>query len=354
METLILSVNDIHKIVHKVGIDNLMDETIARLIIAFQQFDRHQTIVPPRDGFNYKDPHTGLIEWMPVLQQKDRVVIKIVGYHPTNPDIRQLPTVLSTVSAYDTDSGHLIGLMDATFLTALRTGAASALASQIMAIPDSKNLGIIGCGAQAVSQLHALSRIFDFERVLIYDIDPTVSNSLAERVACLKLKNLTIQTTPLKELVASADILCTATSVEIGDGPVLDDGRLKSWLHINAVGSDFPGKIELPRSLLKRSFICPDFLAQAIKEGECQQLKPEDIQPELYYLLQHKERYLDIQEKMTVFDSTGWALEDRVAMNMFLDYARDLKLGTLVQLESISADARNPYDFMPLNIHSVK
>ena len=304
METLILSVNDIQTIVQKVGIDNLMDETIASLLEAFQQFDRNQTIVTPRDGFNYQDPHTGLIEWMPVLQHKDRVVIKVVGYHPHNPNNRQLPTVLSTVSAYDTVSGHLIGLMDATFLTALRTGAASALASQIMAIPDSKTLGIIGCGAQAVTQLHALSRIFDFERVLVYDIDPTVSYILSARVACLKLKGLKIQVTPLQELVASADILCTATSVEIGGGSVFEDGQLKSWLHVNAIGSDFPGKIELPRSLLKRSFVCPDFHAQAMKEGECQQLDPQDIQPELYQLIQNKEQYLDIKEKITIFDST--------------------------------------------------
>ena len=345
METLILSVNDTRKIVQKVGLNVLMDETIARLIAAFQQFDQNKTIIPPREGFNYQDPHTGLIEWMPLLNQQDRVVIKVVGYHPTNPNTRQLPTILSTVSAYDTASGHLIGLMDGTFLTALRTGAASAVASQLMAAPTSKILGFIGCGAQAVSQLHALSRIFDFEQVLIYDLDPTVSHSFRERVACLNLKGIEIQVTPLKKLVTLADIFCTATSVDIGDGPVFEDGKLKPWIHINAIGSDFPGKIEIPRSLLKRSFVCPDFRTQAVKEGECQQLHSEDIQLELYELLQKQEQYRQIRYQTTVFDSTGWALEDQVAMNIFLDYATELGVGTLVQLESISSDVRNPYDF---------
>ena len=345
METLILSVNDIRQIVQKVGLNILMDEMISRLIKAFQQFDRQKTIIPPRDGFNYEIPHTGLIEWMPLLHQQDRVVIKVVGYHPTNPSTRQLPTILSTVSAYDTTSGHLIGLMDATFLTALRTGAASAVASQLMASSNSKILGVIGCGAQAVSQLHALSRIFDFERVLIYDIDPAVSNSFEKRVSCLNLKNVEFQVTPLDQLVTLADILCTATSVKIGEGPVFQDSSLKPWIHINAIGSDFPGKTELPQTLLQKSFVCPDFRTQALKEGECQQLNPEDIKLELYELIQKQEEYRELQDQQTVFDSTGWALEDRVAMNIFLDYAQELDVGTFVQLESISADVRNPYDF---------
>ncbi|MGD1805294.1 ornithine cyclodeaminase family protein [Dapis sp. BLCC M126] len=345
METLILSVNDIRKIVQKVGLDMLMDEMIARLIKTFQTFDPNKTIIPPREGFNYENPHTGLIEWMPSLAQKEGVVIKVVGYHPTNPNTRQLPTIVSTVSAYDTTSGHLIGLMDATFITALRTGAASAVASQLMAIPNSKIIGLIGCGAQAVSQLHALSRIFDFEQVLIYDIDSAASNSFETRVSCLNLKNVEVKETPLEKLVTLADILCTATSVKIGEGPVFQDNSLKPWIHINAVGSDFPGKTELPQSLLQKSFVCPDFRTQALKEGECQQLNPEDIKLELYQLIQKQEQYRDIQDRQTVFDSTGWALEDRVAMNIFLDYAQELDVGTLVQLESISADFRNPYDF---------
>ncbi|MGK7886341.1 MAG: ornithine cyclodeaminase family protein [Crocosphaera sp.] len=345
METLILSVNDIRKIVQKVGLDMLMDQTIARLSKTFQQFDHNKTTIPPREGFSYENSHTGLIEWMPLLHQQERVVIKVVGYHPNNPQNRQLPTILSTVSAYDATSGHLMGLMDATFLTALRTGAASAVASQLMAKPDSKILGIIGCGAQAVTQLHALTRIFDFQQVLIYDTDPMITKSFAQRVACLNLTNVEIKTTPLAQLVALADVLCTATSVKVGEGPVFEDESLKPWIHINAIGSDFPGKIEVPKSVLQSSFVCPDFRTQALKEGECQQLEPQDIQLELYQLIKQQEEYRYIRYEKTVFDSTGWALEDQVVMNIFFDYAKELGAGTLVQLESISADTRNPYDF---------
>ncbi len=72
-----------------------------------------------------------------------------------------------------------------------------------------------------------------------------------------------------EHLGAEADIICTATSADSGQGPIFEDLALQPWVHINAVGSDFRGKVELPLSLLKRSFVCPDLRIQAMQEGEC-------------------------------------------------------------------------------------
>ena len=80
--------------------------------------------IPARSGFNYNVPQLGLIEWMPLYQVGSKVTIKIVGYHPKNPKIFGLPTILSSISQYDTITGHLLGLADGVLLTALRTGAA--------------------------------------------------------------------------------------------------------------------------------------------------------------------------------------------------------------------------------------
>ena len=132
-------------------------------------FDKNYNIIPVRDGFEYKIPEIGLVEWMPILKSGKKAIIKVVGYHPTNPALRNLPTVLSTINAYDTTTGHLDWIADATFLTALRTGAASAIASKVLALPYSKTVGLIGCGAQALTQLHAISLIFDIETVMVYD-----------------------------------------------------------------------------------------------------------------------------------------------------------------------------------------
>ncbi|MEO0432448.1 MAG: ornithine cyclodeaminase family protein [Cyanobacteria bacterium J06656_5] len=346
LNTLVLSVEDIRLIVEHVGLDALMDEMIARLTQAFEQFDSTKTVVPVRTGFSYDHPHVGLVEWMPLFEKHRQIVVKAVGYHPQNPSLYSLPTVLSTVSAYDPASGHLVAVIDGTFLTALRTGAASAIATQHLASHSSQILGLIGAGAQAVTQLHGLSRCFDLTQVLIFDSDGAVSQSFSERVACLGLEHLAIRQAEIADIVATADILCTATSVNVDNGPVFPDQDLKPWLHVNAVGADFPGKFEVPLSLLDRSFVCPDFRDQAIREGECQQFKDlTKIGAELSNVVKNPDQYRHHQQQPTVFDSTGFALEDQVAMNMLLDYATELDIGTLVELESAAA-AKNPYSFV--------
>lgn len=347
LQTLLLSVADIRYIASHVGLDMLMDEMTARLTKAFEEFDPARTVVPVRTGFSYALPHLGLVEWMPLFEKHRQIVVKAVGYHPQNPDLYNLPTVLSTVSAYDPTSGHLAAVIDGTFLTALRTGAASAIATRHLASPNSQVLGLIGAGAQAVTQLHGLSRCFDLRQVLIFDSDPTVSQSFAERVECLELSQIEIVQAQVADIVAQADILCTATSVEVDEGPVFPDYSLKPWLHVNAVGADFPGKFEVPLSFLERSLVCPDFRDQAIREGECQQLKDfTKIGAELSDVVKAPEQYRHYQQQCTVFDSTGFALEDQVAMNMLLDYATELQLGTLVELETATAEVKNPYSFV--------
>ena len=101
---------------------------------------------------------------MPIYKKGAEVVIKVVGYHPKNPKNFNLPTILSSISSYDTKTGHLMGIADGVLLTALRTGAASAVASELLAKPESTTLGLIGCGAQSITQLHALSRYSNLKR----------------------------------------------------------------------------------------------------------------------------------------------------------------------------------------------
>ena len=345
MTSRILSLDDVRQIVRKKGVHALMDNMMERLTDAFTHFSEQETSVPARDGFKYTNPTVGLVEWMPTMKIGEKATIKIVGYHPLNPKSNGLPTIISTVSAYDTHSGHLIGMMDATFLTALRTGAASGVATKIMGSPDSKVVGLIGCGAQSVTQLHAISRVFPVEKVMVYDIDPGTKNNFRSRVQFLGLNIQEIQEGSLEELVKSSDIISTATSVGVGEGPVFKDVETKPWLHINAVGSDFPGKVEIPESLLKRSFVCPEFLEQAVNEGECQQLSSKDIGAGVVDLLRNPKKYAYLKQQLTVFDSTGWALEDQVAMEMLLDYATELGLGTNLPIEHISDDPKNPYKF---------
>ncbi len=350
---ILLSSHDVAETIHQAGLDAYMDVLIERLEQAFSSYDKSTYSIPARDGFRYSEPFTGLVEWMPLMQCQQSVLMKMVGYHPANPGAYALPTILSSLSLFDVQTGQIKALADGTLLTSLRTGAASAVASKLLADPASSTLGLIGAGAQAVTQLHALNRVFPIERVLIHDTEPSVSESFAERIAPLQLDAIQIESASADEVASQADILCTATSVPIGAGPVFSQQTLlKPSVHINAVGSDLPGKTELPPEILQNSFVCPDFLTQAMVEGECQQLAfdmqsaKQIIGPELHELVKDPEAFKPLRQKTTVFDSTGFALEDHVALEHLLEQARILGIGTPLKLETICKDPYNPYEIV--------
>lgn len=346
-KTLVLSSLDIQEILRHFGVDWTMMTLVKRLRIAIDNYDPQKSSIPIRSGFHYEKPEPGLIEWMPLYNQDEqggKVLIKVVGYHPSNPGKFNLPTIVSTISEYDTNSGHLSALIDGALATAIRTGAASAIASKLMAKPTSSILGLIGCGTQSITQLHAISLCFKIERVLFYDIDPKAASSFEKRCSALNL-DIDFVSTSIEEIVKNSDILCTATSIDIGAGPLFSNIETKPHLHINAVGSDFPGKVEIPFELLQRCFVCPDFIEQAVIEGECQQLEQKDIGAGLVDVVQNANKYAYLQNERTVFDSTGWALEDKVVMDLFLDCASELGLGQELEIEHRPSDTKNPYDF---------
>jgi len=276
-----------------------------------QSYHPDEVKIPMRSGFNYEKPVTGLIEWMPLYHKGNDVVIKVVGYHPDNPSKRNLPTIISSISAYCTKTGHLKGIIDGVLPTAL----------------------------------HALSRVFDFEKILIFDTDKFAINSFTERTSSLQL-NAPIEMSNITKIIEQSDVVCTATSIGVGEGPLFNGTISQPHLHINAVGADFPGKVEIPLSFLQESFVCPDFKLQALVEGECQRLDEKYIGPDWVQVIQNQQDYTKYQNKKTVFDSTGWALEDWVVTDLFMEYAVELGLGTEVELESISEDAKSPYEFV--------
>lgn len=353
MTTLILSQLDIQSIITHVGVDELMDQLISKLDDAFRDFDPQHTKIPVRDGFNYSTPRQGLLEWMPMLETGEHVLMKIVGYHPRNPDLSQLPTILSDFSLYNAQTGQLEAIVDGTLLTAMRTGAASAVASRLLAKPESRIVGFIGCGAQAVTQLHGLSRVFDFDCVRFFDTNASAMASFERRCQHL-VEGVTFEASNLDEVLSKSDIISVATTVDIGAGPVFKDQATQDHLHINAVGSDFPNKFELPLGLLKRSFITPDVRAQADAEGECQQLEASDIGDEFYDLMRLSNRHADLQKRTTVFDSTGWVLEDYVVTKLFLEIAQQIGVGSKVVMGTQSGDPKDPYKFLALQSELAK
>ena len=343
--TLILSSDTVEGIVRHYGLDTVLRKLVDRLDAAMHRHDPARTDTPTRAGFHYDRPHAGLVEWMPIHERGRDVTIKVVGYHPDNPAAYGLPTIVSTISAYDTATGHLTCLMDGVLPTAMRTAAATVIATRLFARPDSRTLGIVGCGAQAVAHVHALSLYFAFDRILVHDSEAGAARSLAQRCAAFGL-TVPIVPAPVPTLFAEADILITATSIDVGAGPLFPDQPHRPHLHVNAIGSDFPGKTELPVALLHRAFVCPDFRPQAVIEGECQRLEERYIGSDIVTVRQNQQDYAHLRDELTVYDSTGWSLQDQVVLRLFADLAAELGLGEYLRIENMNGDATNPYDFL--------
>ena len=346
MSTRVLTPSCIAAIVRDVGLDAMLDDLIERLGNAFAAHDPEVIETIMRDGFRYTKPDFGLIEWMPSMETGRRVAIKTVGYHPNNPVERGAPSVLSTTSIHDTNDGRLLAVCESTFLTAMRTGAASAIVTDVLAIENATALGMIGCGSQAITQIHAISRIRPIQTVTAFDADATVAATLAERLDRAGVPARVEVVDTAAEVIEGVDVLCCATSVEPGSDPVVPDIDHRPWLHINAVGADHPGKLELPGPLLRRAVVIPDLLEQCLEEGESQQIDRNELGPTMPELVRHRSRHEHWRGVLTVFDSTGWSLEDLVVAEMMLDHAERLDEGFEFDLQPTPRDPYDPYEFL--------
>lgn len=332
------------EVVRSVGLDTFMDEAIAALRGAFHDHEPEVLETQPRGGFEYRKPALGLVEWMPAMEVGRRVGVKTVGYHPTNPVERGLASVYANTTLYDTTTGRLTAICDATLLTAIRTGAASAVATDVLAIDTPVRLGVIGCGAQAVTQIHAISRVREITQIVAFDADRDVAASLRRRLeSVLPAAVVTVVDDPA-DVAAAVDVLCTVTSVDIGAGPVFADTGVPAWLHVNAVGADFPGKTEVPLSLLRRASVFADYLPQCVVEGETQQLSAADVIAEFPGLVRSHERFAALRTDLTVFDSTGWAVEDLVVADLAFEHAARLNVGEVFALHDHAIDPFDPYE----------
>ena len=345
MTTKVITSKDIQVICDTIGLDKIMQILIQRMLEAFNSFDKMKTTIPVRSGFNYKIPVNGLIEWMPLHDLGEQIVIKLVGYHPENPVSFDLPTILSNISIYNINNGHLECLMDGGLPTALRTGAASAVATEILSDENSEVLGLIGCGAQAITQFHALHQIRTIKKVLFYDIDEPTMKLFPEHCDSFEHDCILVEST-IEDILNGSDIICTATSIAQHEGPLFKDFKVKDHVHINAVGSDFPGKTEIPYNLLSSCYVVPDFKEQAEIEGESQQLSEAQIGYELEHVVKNRNQFKGYQQRKTVFDSTGYPLEDKVVAEMFLEFANSMNIGLEIELECNFDNSKNPYSFV--------
>jgi len=241
-----------------------MREAIEAMRAAFIAFSEGRAHIPQRLSISIPEQE-GITLVMPGYVPPDALGLKVVSVFPRNP-ARGLPTLSALVVMLDPETGAPAALLDGAFLTAWRTGAASGLATDLLARPDAESLALIGAGAQARTQLLAVAAVRSLRRVRVYSRTPARAQALIEEMQGQEGIPQDIAVAPTPEAaVAEADIVCTATNSSV---PVFDGQALRPGTHINAIGSFTLEMRELDEETFRRAArVVVDSRAAALAEA---------------------------------------------------------------------------------------
>lgn len=297
---------------------------------AFSDYAQKKAEMPPKVYLNFKE-FDGDLRVMPSWSRALLMAAtKLVNVHPKNPS-KNLPTVMAVIVLHDPKTGIPLAIMDGTWITALRTGAASAVATKYLAQKEAKTLGVIGAGFQSITQIMAISRVKKLKEISVYDIRKEAVEKLAKNLAKEKIK---IKKGGLKE-VCQKEILVTVTPAR---EPVVKKEWILPGTHINAIGADAEGKEELDPEILKRAKIFVDNWEQASHSGEINVplkkgiIKKENISGEIGEVVSGRKEGRKGKEEITIFDSTGLAIQDLYTANLVYKLAKRKKLGKVIKI----------------------
>ena len=239
------------------------------------------------------------------------------------------------VPLFHVDSGELLALIEADYLGQIRTGAASGVATRLLARPDAARIGIIGTGLQSRTQLEALSLVRSITGVHAFSRNPEQRERFAkEMTAQLGLPVVAVATA--LEAVRGADIVVTSTT---SSDPVLDGSWLAPGMHVNAIGANFPQKHELDGAAIRRcDIIVADSREQSkMESGDLIQMYGDDKRrwssvTELAEIVAGKTPGRSNPEQITLFKSNGIAIEDIVVAGRIYELARERGMGRQVPL----------------------
>ncbi|MFN3383784.1 MAG: alanine dehydrogenase [Archaeoglobaceae archaeon] len=318
METLILTRKEIESLV-------TMEEAIKAVEEAFRLYAISKALMPPKVYLTLEE---GDFRAMPSALM-GYAGVKWVNSHPKNPE-KGFPTVMAVYVLSDPSNGFPLAVMDATFLTSLRTGAGGGVAMKYLARKDSKVFGFIGCGKQATFQFLAVKELFEPETIKAFDVNKKAGEKFKE--FCEK-NGFDCKLTEASE-ACDCDVLITSTP---STKPVVKNAWIKEGVHINAIGADAPGKQELEIEILKRAKIVVDDLEQALHGGEVNVahstgiIRREDVYATLGEIVAGIKKGREGNE-ITIFDSTGLAIQDIAVAKIAYEKAMEERIGMRVEL----------------------
>jgi alanine dehydrogenase len=271
-----------------------------------------------------------------VVLDRAYVAVKVNGNFPGNPQRKGLPTIQGVVLLYDADDGSLLAVIDSIEITLKRTAAASALAARYLARRDANCVAICGCGEQGRAQLAALAEVVLLKRAFAWDLDMEKAREFAREMhEALGLEVTGVQN--VCDATRWSDIIVTATSAQT---PFLTKECVSPGTFVAAVGADSPHKNELTAELLAGSKIVVDLLAQCVVMGDLHHaidaglVTSTDVHAELGDLVIGRTPGRTNPEEITVFDSTGVAIEDAASAAWVYQRAVARTVGTSIQLGS--------------------
>jgi alanine dehydrogenase len=276
-------------------------------------------------------PHGGLHVKAGFLGvERPCIVAKANANFPQNTRRHGLPTIQGVVIVVDGANGYPLALMDSIEITIQRTGAATAVAAKHLARRTSRVAAIIGCGVQGRVQLASLREVLALERIAAYDLERDASERFVEWARDALRLDVRVASS-VSDAVRNADVVVTCTS---SDRVVLDDADVRPGAFVAAVGADNEHKWEIDPRLFARAKVVVDNLNQCATIGDLHHAiahgttTRQAIHGDLGSIVAANKPGREHDEEITLFDSTGIALQDAVTAALDLRRAIEQGLGT--------------------------
>jgi alanine dehydrogenase len=260
------------------------------------------------------------------------VAVKINGNFPGNPGRNGLPTIQGAIVLSDARDGSLLAIMDSIEVTLRRTAAASALAARHLARRDAATLTVCGCGDQARAQLAAMNHEFALRRVYAWDVDARAAAAFADEMSIqLGLEILCVEDRAAAARTSDLIVTCTTSRT-----PFLCEAEVRPGTFIAAVGADNPDKSELAPGLMARAKVVVDLLEQCLSMGDlhhavaAKAMTAGDVHATLAELTVSKKPGRIDGDEITIFDSTGTAIQDTAAAVRIYERAKAMRRGLAV------------------------
>ena len=330
MKTLLLTEKDVKQLL-------TMGEVVEAVESAFKAKGLGHAQMPAKVYLFYNKYKGDLRAMASYLEELDISAVKIVNVHLENRAKYGLPTVMAIIILVDPKSGAPIAIMGGTWVTGMRTGAAGGIAAKYLAKKDCKVVGLVGAGAQARTQLMALISLYKkLEEVRVWSLpDGTKEAFVAEMEPKYgdAVKILAVES--VKDAVEGADIVVTITPSR---KTLVSNDWVEPGMHFNCIGADAPGKQELDPAILGRAKIVVDDWEQASHSGEINVpltkgiITKQNVWGTICEIVAGLKLGRTSPDEITVFASTGLAVQDAVTANLAYKKALAKGIGKTVEI----------------------